>query len=41
MINYCILDIITGTVSWSCYIALHIMFASRWCTCMHPTRIDM
>ena len=27
--NYYIPDIITDTVSWSCYIALHIMFASR------------
>jgi len=41
MTNYYILDIITGIISWSCFIALHIMFASRSCTCMHPTKIDM
>jgi len=37
MTNYSILDIIIDIVSWSCFIILHIMFASCSCTYMHPT----
>jgi len=41
MTNYFIIDIITDPISWSCFITLHIMFASCSYICMHPTKIEM
>ena len=37
MTNNCILDIITCTISWSWYIALHILLASHYCSCTQQT----